>query len=65
MPFNATSRNGTLVVVLVLGVPCLYAQETDPVELVVALTEALNAGDIDAALGYLSEDAVITMAPTG
>jgi hypothetical protein len=38
----------------------LYAQETDPLSIVNGWLEALNAGDVDAALSYLADDAQIT-----
>jgi hypothetical protein len=52
--------------ILVLAVPgALYAQETDPVAVVNAMYEALNAGDIDAFLAQYAEDAVIDIVPFG
>ena len=52
----------TLVVMLALPV-ALYAQDTDPMSIVNAWLDALNAGDIDAALSYLADDAVLTFIP--
>ena len=52
------------VIVLTLALPVvLHAQDTDPLSIVNAWFEALNAGDIDAALSYLADDAVVTMVP--
>lgn len=51
-----------LVVMLTLP-PTLYAQETDPMSVVNAWHDALNGYDIDAALSYLADDAVITIVP--
>ncbi|MGD8465436.1 MAG: nuclear transport factor 2 family protein [Anaerolineae bacterium] len=49
------------VVVVMLALPVvLYAQETDPLAIVNSWLEALNAGDVDAALSYLADDAQIT-----
>ena len=53
-----------MALVLMLALPvALYAQETDPVPIVDAWTDALNAGDLDGALSYLSDDAVLTFIP--
>ena len=49
-----------LVVMLTLPV-ALHAQETDTVAVVTALYEAVNAGDVEAALALYSDDAVIYM----
>jgi limonene-1,2-epoxide hydrolase len=54
----------TLVVVLALP-GALYAQEADPVAVVNAMYEALNAGDIDAFVALYAEDAVIDIVPFG
>jgi ketosteroid isomerase-like protein len=49
---------------LVLALPvALHAQETDPMSIVNAWLDALNAGDINAALSYLADDAVVTIVP--
>ena len=53
-----------VALVLILALPvALYAQETDPVPIVNAWTDALNAGDLEGALSYLSDDAVLTFIP--
>ena len=45
----------------ILALPvALYAQETDPLAIVNSWLERLNAGDVDAALSYLADDAQIT-----
>lgn len=50
------------VVVTMLALPvALHAQETDPVAVVTALYEAVNAGDVEAALALYADDAVIHM----
>jgi len=50
--------------VLMLALPgALYAQGTDPMAVVNAWVEALNAGNIEAALSYLADDAVLTFVP--
>ena len=41
----------------------LYAQETDPAKVLNALTDSLNAGDIDAALTLYAPDAVLNIVP--
>jgi hypothetical protein len=51
-----------LVAMLMLP-PVLYAQETDPVSIVNAWHDALNEYDIDAALSYFADGAVITIVP--
>jgi ketosteroid isomerase-like protein len=54
------------VLVLTLALPvALHAQETDPLSVVDAWFDALNAGDVDAALSYLADDAVVVMVPPG
>ena len=54
------------VLVLTLALPvALHAQDTDPLSIVNAWFDALNAGDVDAALSYLADDAVVTMVPPG
>jgi ketosteroid isomerase-like protein len=51
-----------IVVLAILVLPgALYAQETDPVAVVTALYEAVNAGDIEAALALYAEDSVMYM----
>jgi hypothetical protein len=52
----------TLVVMLALPV-ALYAQETDPAAVVMAIVEPLNAGDIDAAMAFFADDAVVKLVP--
>jgi len=54
----------TLVVMLALPV-ALYAQETDPASVVTALYEAFNAGDVDAVLALLADDAVVNLEVPG
>jgi hypothetical protein len=50
--------------VVLLALPVvLYAQEPDPMSIINAWVEALNAGDIDAALSYLADDAVVQIVP--
>lgn len=39
------------------------AQETDPESVIRAWHEATHAGDVDAALAYLADDAVVTLVP--
>jgi ketosteroid isomerase-like protein len=51
-----------LVVLLVLPT-ALYAQETEPEAVVTAVFEAINAGDIEAALAYYADDAVVEIVP--
>jgi ketosteroid isomerase-like protein len=51
-----------LAVLLALPV-ALYAQEPDPMSTISAWVEALNAGDIDGALSYLADDAVVQILP--
>ena len=43
--------------------PVLYAQETDPMSVVNAWHDALNEYDIDAALSYFADGAVVTIVP--
>jgi hypothetical protein len=53
-----------MALVLMLALPvALYAQEPDPIPIVDAWTDALNAGDLEGALSYLSDDAVLTFIP--
>jgi hypothetical protein len=50
--------------VALLALPvALYAQEPDPMSIINAWVEALNAGEIDAALSYLADDAVVQIVP--
>ena len=52
-----------IVLLLVVAFPAaLYAQETDPVTVVMARAEAFNAGDVDAAAAFFAEDAIYTFA---
>lgn len=54
----------TTMLVLMLALPAaLYAQETDPISVVEAWQDAMNAGDADAALAWLADDAFITLVP--
>ena len=41
----------------------LSAQAADPLSIANAWNDALNAGDIDTALSYLADDAVLTFIP--
>jgi hypothetical protein len=41
----------------------ICAQETDPVSMIMAWNDAQNAGDVDAALAFLADDAFITLIP--
>jgi hypothetical protein len=50
-----------LAVTLILPAT-LYAQETDQASVVAALEEALNAGDVDAAMVLFTDDAVVNLA---
>ena len=53
-----------MILVAMLTLPMgLYAQETDPVAVVTARAEAMNAGDVDAATAFFAEDAVYNIAP--
>ena len=51
----------SLVLLALPGVLC--AQEPDPMSIVNAWLAALNAGDIDGALSYVADDAVVTIVP--
>jgi ketosteroid isomerase-like protein len=52
------------VFAVLLGLPgALCAQESDPMSIIDAWVADLNAGDIDAALSYLADDAVVTIVP--
>ncbi|MFQ5594963.1 MAG: nuclear transport factor 2 family protein [Anaerolineae bacterium] len=49
-----------LVLVVLLAIPvALYAQDTDPAAVAKALANALNAGDVEAALALFADDAVV------
>ena len=53
-----------MVSVVLLALPgVLCAQESDPLSVVNAWVAALNAGDIDGALSYVADDAVVTIVP--
>jgi ketosteroid isomerase-like protein len=55
-----------VVLVVTLALPlALHAQDTDPVAVVTAMYDALNAGDIDAFLDLYAEDAIIEIVPFG
>ena len=41
----------------------VYAQEQDPVSMIMAWNDAMNAGDADAALAFLADDAYIQLVP--
>lgn len=48
-----------MMVVIILALPLtLNAQVTDPAAVVTARIEAMNAGDVDAAIAYFADDAV-------
>jgi ketosteroid isomerase-like protein len=51
----------TVIVVMLVLPGALSAQESDPVAVVTALYEAVNAGDVEAALALYSDDAGIYM----
>jgi hypothetical protein len=52
------------VFVVLLALPrMLCAQESDPMSIIDAWVADLNAGDIDSALSYLADDAVVTIVP--
>ena len=49
------------LLVLMLAMPvALYAQESDLAAVIADLEKAMNAGDVDAALALLTDDAVFT-----
>ena len=53
-----------LMLVAILAQPvALYAQETDPVAVVMGRAEALNAGDVEATAAFFAEDAVYNIIP--
>jgi hypothetical protein len=53
-----------MMAVVLLALPvALCAQEPDAMSVINAWLEALNAGDIDAALSYLADDAVVQIVP--
>jgi hypothetical protein len=54
----------TIAFVVMLALPAaLYAQETNPMSVVEAWNDAMNAGDADAALASLADDAFIKLVP--
>ena len=53
----------TLVLMLALPPVALYAQEASPITVINAWAAALNAGDVEAALSYLADNAVLTFVP--
>jgi len=53
-----------MVLVVLLALPmALYAQETDPEAVLTAVYEAMNAGDVEGALAYYADDAVVNIVP--
>lgn len=53
-----------VALVAILALPsALYAQETAPLSVVNAWHDALNGYDVDAALSYLADGAVVTIVP--
>ena len=60
---KARSFAMTVSAVLLALPVALYAQESDPMSIINSWVEALNAGDIDAALSYLADDAVVQIVP--
>jgi ketosteroid isomerase-like protein len=53
-----------VVSVVLLALPgALFAQEPDPMSIVNAWVAALNAGDIDGALSFVADGAVVTIVP--
>ena len=53
-----------MVMVIVFALSgTLYAQETDPVKVLTALADSLNAGYIDAAMALYAPDAVLNIVP--
>jgi limonene-1,2-epoxide hydrolase len=55
-----------VLVAILLTLPMvLYAQETDPEAVVTAYYEAVNASDVEGALSYFADDAVINIVPFG
>lgn len=52
-----------LLAVMIVLPTGLYAQETDPESIAVALVEALMAKDVNAAVALLADDAVVTVIP--
>jgi hypothetical protein len=52
------------MIALMLAIPgAIYAQETDQVSIIMDWLDAQNAGDVDAALAFLADDAFITLVP--
>ncbi len=59
-----TSMFTLMVVILIVAFSRgAHAQETDPVSIIMAWNDAQNAGDADAALSYLADDAYIQLVP--
>ena len=55
-----------MMLLVLLALPtALYAQETDLEALITAYYEAVNAGDVESALSYFADDAVINIVPFG
>jgi hypothetical protein len=54
----------TMAVVLLALPLALCAQEPDPMSIINDWVEALNAGDIEAALSYLADSAVVQIVPS-
>ena len=53
-----------MILALMLAFPGgICAQETDPVSMIMAWNDAQNAGDADASLAFLADDAFITLIP--
>jgi ketosteroid isomerase-like protein len=52
-----------LAAVLLTLPMALYAQETDPETVVLAAFAAMNAGDVEGALAYYADDAVVNIVP--
>ena len=53
-----------IMLAITLTLPAtLYAQETDPMSVINAWQDAMNANDADAALGFLADDAFIKLVP--
>lgn len=56
---------GLLAMVLAICAGCAAPQPADPLALVNSWQAALNAGDVDKALSFLAEDAMVTIVPAG
>ncbi|OQY36945.1 MAG: hypothetical protein B6243_01925 [Anaerolineaceae bacterium 4572_5.2] len=51
-----------VALVIVLALPAtLQAQEPDPTATIKAMEDALNAGDVDAAMAFFTDDAVVKL----